>query len=84
MSLPIFAFIISQERRIYFKNIYQLFWGHERCSGNGKTSPTDDGTAMVVFIYGILKTLLVMFFDCLCLKPGDKYQRKKQYFRDGP
>lgn len=27
-----------------------------------KTSPTDDGTAMVVFIYGILKTLLVMFF----------------------
>ena len=24
--------------------------------------PTDDGTAMVVFIYGILKTLLVMFF----------------------
>lgn len=49
-----------------------------------KTSPTDDGTAMVVFIYGILKTLLVMFFDCLCLKPGDKYQRKKQYIRDGP
>lgn len=27
-----------------------------------KTSPTDDGTAIVVFIYGILKTLLVMFF----------------------
>lgn len=27
-----------------------------------KTSPTDDGTAMVVFVYGILKTLLVMFF----------------------
>ena len=46
--------------------------------------PTDDGTAMVVFIYGILKTLLVMFFDWLPLKPGDKYQRKKQYIRDGP
>lgn len=49
-----------------------------------KTSPTDDSTAMVVFIYGILKTLLVMFFDWLPLKSGDKYQREKQYIRDGP
>ncbi|KXU57935.1 hypothetical protein HMPREF3219_0201086 [Streptococcus salivarius] len=48
-----------------------------------KTSPTDDGTAMVVFVYGILKTLLVMFFDCLCLKPDDKYQRKNSIFETG-
>jgi len=34
MQLPIFSFIISQERRIYFDNIYPLFWGHKRWRNN--------------------------------------------------
>jgi len=83
MSLPIFAFIISQERRIYFKNIYRLFISSERCSGNWKNIANGWWYCYGSFRLWNSQNTASNVFRLPLLETWWQVSKKKQYIRDG-